>query len=81
VKWDRGMLAQESGGRREDIEGGPLRDRARWKRLDCLKPNIQMVREGIRRKDARNRRRDLRQYTGTAATTSGTWCDIGSTTL
>jgi hypothetical protein len=31
--------------------------RAIWKRLDCLKPNIQKMEAGVRRKDVRNRRR------------------------
>jgi hypothetical protein len=49
--------------------------RAIRKRLNCLKPNIQKMKEGIRRKDARNRRRVLCRYLYAADATSGTRSD------
>ena len=41
---------------------GPRRHGARviWRKLDCLNPNLQMTRLGVRRKDTCYRRRALR---------------------
>jgi hypothetical protein len=39
----------------------PWGTRVIWRRLDCLKPNLQKMEVHIRRKDARNRRRPCRQ--------------------
>ena len=42
-----------------------------WRKLDCLKPSLQTMRLNIRRKDARNRRHDLRRHPTAAAATPG----------
>ena len=33
-----------------------------WRKLDCLKPNLQKTQRSVRRKDTRNRRHVLRQH-------------------
>jgi len=44
-----------------------------WRKLDCLKPNLQMMQRPVRRKDIRYRRHALRRPGSAAIATFGAW--------
>ena len=44
-----------------------------WRKLDCLKPNLQTMKRRIRRKDTRYRRRALRWHACRVIATFGAW--------
>jgi hypothetical protein len=50
---------QETSGRAQSSGTARWEARAIWRKLDCLKPNLQRMQVPIRRKDDRNRRRAL----------------------
>jgi hypothetical protein len=57
-----GKIACQETGDRAQVSGAVRREvRVIWQRPDCLKPSLQKVQCLTRRKDARNRRRPLRQ--------------------
>jgi len=58
--------AQVSGLRRRET-------RVIWRKLDCLKPNLQKTQSNVRRNDTRNRRHALRRHRTRAVATSGVW--------
>ena len=44
-----------------------------WRKLDCLKPNLQKMESSIRRKGTRNRRHALRRHRARVVATFGAW--------
>jgi Nuclease-related domain len=44
-----------------------------WRKLDCLKPNLQMTQRSVCRKDACDRHRTLRRHSSSAVATFGVW--------
>ena len=44
-----------------------------WRKLDCLNPNLQTTKLGVRRKDACYRRHALRRHRSLAVATFGAW--------
>ena len=58
--------AQVSGVRRRGT-------RVIWRKLDCLKPNLQKMKRRIRRQGTRRRRRALRWHACKAVATFGAW--------
>ena len=66
---DNGM--QESNARVQAYETRRCGARVIWLKLDCLYLNLQKVQEHARRKDARNRRRNLYRHHEVADTPSG----------
>jgi len=59
--------------RRPAQVSGPGRcgTRVIWRKLDCLKPNLQMMQKPVRRKDIRYRRHALRRHGSAAIATFG----------
>ncbi len=70
----KGTIAcQESGGHAQ-VSGVRRRGtRVIWRKLDCLKPNLQKMKRRIRRKDACYRRHALRWHSCRAVATFGAW--------
>jgi hypothetical protein len=44
-----------------------------WRKLDCLNPNLQTTKLGVRRKDTCYRRQALRRYRSLVVATFGAW--------
>ena len=58
----KGTIACQEIGSQAQASGVACRGiRVIWRKLDCLKPSLQKVQMGTRRKDACNRRRPLPQ--------------------
>ena len=70
----KGTIAcQESGGHAQ-VSGVRRRGtRVIWRKLECLKPNLQKMERRIRRKDAWHRRHALRWHSCKAIATFGAW--------
>ena len=60
--------------RSAEVSGPWCREtRAIWRKLDCLKPNLQKTERPVRRKDTRDRRHALRRHRRGVAATFGVW--------
>ncbi len=67
------IACQESGGHAQ-VSGVRRRGtRVIWRRLDCLKPNLQKMKSRIRRKGICHRRHALRWHSCRAVATFGAW--------
>jgi hypothetical protein len=67
------IACQETGGRAQVLGVMRRGTRVIWRKLDCLKPNLQKTQSTVRRKDTRNRRHALRRHRSGAAATFGAW--------
>jgi hypothetical protein len=60
--------------RSAQVSGPGCREtRVIWRKLDCLKPNLQKTQRPVRRKGTRDRRHALRRHRREVAATFGAW--------
>ena len=70
----KGTIACQKSGGHAQVSGVRRRGtRVIWRRLDCLKPNLQRMKRRIRRKDACYRRHALRWHSCRVIATFGAW--------
>ena len=67
------IACQQTGGHAQVSGVGCRGTRVIWRKLHCLKPNLQKTQSTVRRNDTRNRRHVLRRHRIGAAATFGAW--------